>query len=233
MAYFQYHSTIVGRFPNLIAGVIRSSELRNGPTPTALQEIYRSEQQAVLARLGQTPLSEIPSLAAWRSVFRAFGVDPTQYRSAPEALLRRLTKKGDIPSINCLVDIGNLISIRYALPVAVFDMRHISWPMTVHIAQGTEPFQPLDAAITEYPNAGEVIFTDQLTHVHARRWCWRQSAVSAARDDTTAVLVTVEAHHDMDGSIIRAALADLQDLLWRYANASVDSAILKADKVVY
>ena len=39
-------------------------------------------------------------------------------RSAAEALLRRLTKQGSIPSINTLVDIGNLVSIRYALPVA-------------------------------------------------------------------------------------------------------------------
>ena len=74
-------------------------------------------------RIGETPLSQIPSLAAWRSVFRGFGLDPTQYRGAAEALLRRLTKKGEIPSVNTLVDIGNLVSIRYALPVALFDLR--------------------------------------------------------------------------------------------------------------
>ena len=28
---------------------------------------------------------------------------------------------GDIPSINTLVDIGNLVSIRYVLPIAIVD----------------------------------------------------------------------------------------------------------------
>jgi DNA/RNA-binding domain of Phe-tRNA-synthetase-like protein len=66
-----------------------------------LEAAYRAEQQAVIARIGSRPLSEIESLAAWRSAFRAFGVEPTQYRSAAEALLRRLTKKGDIPASTC------------------------------------------------------------------------------------------------------------------------------------
>src|SRR5574340_473303 len=108
--------------------------MTNGPAPKDLEEAFIDEQQATLKRLGDTPLSQIPSLAAWRTVFRAFNVDPTQYRSAAEALLRRLTKKGDIPSINTLVDLGNLVSIRYALPVAIFDTRALQPPLTVRFA---------------------------------------------------------------------------------------------------
>src|SRR5882724_4617354 len=99
---FQYHADIRARFPALTGGVILAQGLRNPPTTEALQAAYLAEQQAVLQRIGTTPLSELPSLAAWRAAFRAFGVDPTQYRCAAEALLRRLTKKGDIPSINTL-----------------------------------------------------------------------------------------------------------------------------------
>lgn len=42
-------------------------------------------------------LSQIRVLAAWRTTFGGSSVDPTQYRSAAESLLRRLTKKGGIP----------------------------------------------------------------------------------------------------------------------------------------
>ena len=82
--------------------------MTNRPTPPELLALYQSEQKKVLAEIGDTPLSELKSLAAWRSAFRGFGVNPTKYRSAAEALLRRLTKKGDIPSINTLVDICNM-----------------------------------------------------------------------------------------------------------------------------
>ncbi|HET8784620.1 MAG TPA: phenylalanine--tRNA ligase beta subunit-related protein, partial [Candidatus Limnocylindrales bacterium] len=136
MTTFRYDPDIVERFPNVVGGVLLADGLTGGHTPAALAEAFVAEQQATLARIGETPLSELPSLAAWRRAFRGFGVDPTAYRSAAEALLRRLTKQGSIPSINTLVDIGNLVSIRYGLPVAVFDRRSISDALTVRLAEG-------------------------------------------------------------------------------------------------
>ena len=123
MPLFRYDASIVDRFPTVVGGVIHATGVTNGPTPSKLADALAEECATVLARIGDTPLSEVPSLAAWRRVFRGFGVDPTQYRSAAEALLRRLTKQGSLPSINALVDLANLVSVRYALPVAVFDQR--------------------------------------------------------------------------------------------------------------
>jgi DNA/RNA-binding domain of Phe-tRNA-synthetase-like protein len=162
-------------------------------------------------------LSELPSLAAWRRAFRQFGVDPTAYRSAAEALLRRLTKHGAIPSIHTLVDLGNLVSIRYALPVAVMDQRALQGGTTVRFADGTQRFSDLGSGQVEAPAEGEVIFVDEAGLVSARRWCWRQSAESASGDGTTEVLVTVEGHHDGASADIAAALDDLEALLRAHA----------------
>ena len=85
MAGFAYAPEVLARFPTIVGGVIHASGLTNGPSPAALRESFGAEQAAVLERLGGTPLSEVPSLAAWRRAFRGFGVDPTAYRSAAEA----------------------------------------------------------------------------------------------------------------------------------------------------
>ncbi len=162
-------------------------------------------------------MSEVPALAAWRRAFRAFGVDPTQYRSAAEALLRRLTKQGELPSIGTLVDLANLVSIRYALPVAVFDRRTIRGGIHVGFASGDERWADLGSSTTERPAPGEVIFADEADVVMARRWCWRQSAASAARDDTTEILVTVEGHHAGAAVDVNGALDDLEGLLGAHA----------------
>lgn len=167
MTMFHYSAAVLERYPSVVGGVLLATELRNGPSRTGLREAYAEEQRAVLARIGETPLSQLPSLAAWRSAFRGFGVDPTQYRSAAEALLRRLTKKGDIPSINSLVDIGNLVSIRYALPVALFDTRALAGPVTVCFAEGTERYATLGDGDVEHVAPGEVIFRDETGTVHA------------------------------------------------------------------
>jgi DNA/RNA-binding domain of Phe-tRNA-synthetase-like protein len=226
MTLFRYDDAILARFPDTVGGIILARGVTNGPTPPDIREAYAAEQAATLRRLGDTPLSQVPSLAAWRAAFRGFGLDPTQYRSAAEALLRRLTKAGSIPSVNALVDIGNLVSIRYALPIAVCDLRGARGGTTVRFAEGTERFTNLGQTEPEHPTAGEVIFSDPDGLVSARRWCWRQSAESAARDDTTGVMITIEAQHAGGRADVEAATRDLLALLSLTPDAEVRSALL-------
>jgi DNA/RNA-binding domain of Phe-tRNA-synthetase-like protein len=230
MARFRYDQAIADRFPAVVGGAIHAIGLRNGPSSADLSEAFTEEQALVRARIGDTPLSELPSIAAWRRAFREFGVDPTGYRSAAEALLRRLTKQGSIPSINTLVDIGNLVSIRYALPVAVFDQASASGGTTVHFASGDESFTDLGSGERESPQVGEVIFIDEAGLVSARRWCWRQSAESASGPVTTEVLVTVEGHHSAARDDVVAAVADLETLLRTHAPPeAMTSGVVTAD----
>lgn len=230
MTAFQYDAKITENYPSIVGGVILAHNISNPATSDTLRDIYMTEQQVVKAEIGDMALSEIDSLSAWRRAISAFGVSPTKYRSAAEALLRRLTKKGDIPSINTLVDIGNLVSIRYALPVAIFDTQDIDGAITVHYSNGTETYTELGSEEVLHPEVGEVIFSDEKQMVVARRWCWRQSATSAANPNTTNAFITVEAHHENAQADVKNAVSDLLDLLTTYANGTFDSAILTADK---
>jgi DNA/RNA-binding domain of Phe-tRNA-synthetase-like protein len=226
---FRYDPDIIERFPTIVGGVIHATGVHNHATPPGLAAAFHDETFAALARIGEAPLSELPTLAAWRRVFRGFGVDPTQYRSAAEALLRRLTKQGELPSIGTLVDLANLVSIRYALPVAVFDWRGIAGGSTVRFARGHEQWADLGSSQAEHPEPGEVIFADEADVVSARRWCWRQSAGSGAREDTTEILVTVEGHHETADRDVTGALADLEALLVMHASPdTLRSAVLSA-----
>ena len=126
MALFRYHPALLERFPTVVGGLVHARGVANGPTPPALADAYREEQERAIERIGDRPLGSVPSLAAWRRAFTAFGVEPTRYRSAAEALLRRLTKQGEIPSVSLLVDAGNLVSVRYGVPVAVLDLAGVA-----------------------------------------------------------------------------------------------------------
>jgi DNA/RNA-binding domain of Phe-tRNA-synthetase-like protein len=227
MPLFHYDQAVLAEYPAIQAGLLFATGLRNGPTPPALQTRYTAEQATVNGRLPAS-LSDIPALAAWRSAFRRFGVNPTQYRCAPEALLRRLAKAGDIPSINMLVDLGNLVSIRYALPVAVLDWRAVTGTVTVHRAIGNERFIELGSQEAVHPEPGEVVFSDATGMVLARRWCWRQSAESAAQPDTTTALIVIEAHHADGPTDVANALADLRALLADYGGGQYHAMQLDA-----
>jgi DNA/RNA-binding domain of Phe-tRNA-synthetase-like protein len=181
-----------------------------------LPEEYRAEQRVAAERLKATAIADLPQVAAWRRVFSEFGAKPTRYRNAAEALLRRLLKHGDIPTVNALVDIGNLVSIRHAKPVAVFDWSNIAGPTTVRFATGDEPFTDLGSTDTVHPEPGEVVFVDGNGVVSARRWCWRQSAQSATSATTVDALIVVEGHHDTATRDDGSALTDLTSVLAAY-----------------
>jgi DNA/RNA-binding domain of Phe-tRNA-synthetase-like protein len=213
---FVYDPAILEKFPQTVGGLLHVTGIINRTADPDFLAAYQAEQQAVLEKLGQPPLSQIEALAAWRRTLSAFGLDPTQYRSAPEALLRRLQKKGDIPSINLLVDLGNWVSIRYALPIAAVDTRHINGLLRVHFADGAERYTELGTSEVIHPEVGEVVFSDDDGLVFARRWCWRQSAQSASQLDTQAAIITIEAQHPDGRATVEAAMHDLSHLIQHY-----------------
>jgi DNA/RNA-binding domain of Phe-tRNA-synthetase-like protein len=224
---FRYDPRVLERFPTIVGGLVHAQGVSNGHSPPALAAEFHAEQERTLARLGGRPLGQVPSLAAWRRAFTGFGVEPTRYRSAAEALLRRLTKQGEVPSVGLLVDIGNIVSIRYALPVALFDVAGVAGTITVRFAEGSEVFTDLGTESVERPDRGEVIFADATALVHARRWCWRQSALSAVGPDTEKVLIAVEGHHETAAEDVAQALALLERLLTDHASpTTLDSRLL-------
>jgi DNA/RNA-binding domain of Phe-tRNA-synthetase-like protein len=220
MVGFRYSDELLEVFPSTRGGVIYAQGLDNTSPSGSLNDAYHTEQRRVREEIGETPLSELPSLSAWRATFSGFGVKPTQYRNAAEALLRRLTKQGDIPSINALVDLANLVSIRHRLPIAVFDQAAATGLTTVRFAEGQERFTDLGSDAVTFPEPGEVIFVDEDHQVSARRWCWRQSHQSAARPSTVAALITVEGQHEAAASDVAHAMEDLRDLLARHQPAA-------------
>lgn len=149
-------------------------------------------------------------------MFAELGVKPTQYRNAAESLLRRLTKRGDIPTINPLVDLGNMISIRHALPVAVIDRSGVEGAIEVRFAAGHEPFDNLGSDEIAHPQPGEVVFVDQAGAACARRWGWRQIAQSATGSATTEAMFVIEGHHDSAEADVRAAAEGVVALVDRH-----------------
>jgi len=217
---FGYDRTVLDAFPTIRAAVVQVADIEPGGAD-GLADEYRSQQLATIERLAQIPIAEIASIAAWRRAFSRFGVKPTQHRSAVEALLRRLSKQGEVPSINPLVDIGNLVSIRHSLPVAVFDLEGVSLPIEVRFASGDEVFHGIGTDGPDHPSPGEVVFIDAAGYVCARRWCWRQSAQSAAGPDSTRVLIVIEGHHESASEDVMAAGQDIADMAVRHLHATV------------
>ena len=128
---------------------------------------------------------------------------------------------------------GNLVSMRYALPIAIFDTRDLTGILSVKFADGSERYTELGSDEVKHPEVGEVVFVDESGLVFARRWCWRQSYQSAAQASTENVLITIEAQHDEGHEDVEQAMRDLLDLLTAFAGGDYQSALLDAQRPVF
>ncbi|MBV9228574.1 MAG: hypothetical protein JOZ18_04605 [Chloroflexi bacterium] len=93
-------------------------------------------------------LSENERIAAVRGLQKSFGFDPTRYRPSSEALLRRVLKGQGLYQINTAVDINNLCSLEFLLPMCIYDLRHVKGQVRVRIGEPGEA----------YPGIGRQVF---------------------------------------------------------------------------
>ncbi|HVN76799.1 MAG TPA: phenylalanine--tRNA ligase beta subunit-related protein [Thermoanaerobaculaceae bacterium] len=123
------------RFPpevtcELDGWVLFWAELGPAPGDPAALDAVRSRAAATAREhLRLETLREHATVAAVRRLFRASGCDPTRYRPASEALLRRVLKGEEIPPIHPFVDVGNCVSAELAVPVCVADAARVEPPL--------------------------------------------------------------------------------------------------------
>jgi DNA/RNA-binding domain of Phe-tRNA-synthetase-like protein len=106
----------------------------------------RREQVTMAARVRYSDtaaISKNPTVAALRKLFRAAGCDPTRYRPASEALLRRLVKGGELPPIHPLVDLNNCLSVELAVPCCVMVESSFRAPLTWRTGLEGEGYESL------------------------------------------------------------------------------------------
>src|SRR5574344_704672 len=101
----------------------------------ALGDKYKTE-------LTTESLKDISGIAATRRVYRACGKDPSRYRPASEALIRRVLQGKSLYQIDTLVDMINLASIAYGYSIGGFDAdKFVGDTLTLGIGEKDEPYE--------------------------------------------------------------------------------------------
>ena len=149
-------------------------------------------------------LSEYGQIAAVRGLQKSFGFDPTRYRPSSEALLRRVLKGQGLYHINTAVDVNNLCSLEFLLPMCIYDLRHVKGQVRVRVGEPGE----------EYPGIGRQVFSAENKVIIANDEGIMGSTVSDSErtkvtTETIDILLAIYAPANLDPRIIEhyAALA--------------------------
>jgi DNA/RNA-binding domain of Phe-tRNA-synthetase-like protein len=130
-----------GIAPLVRLGLVRGEPVAVGPAQAPLLAEMEALRQELAARhAGKSP-SEIAGLAPARELYRAFGIDPTRTRPSSEALLRRILSGKPLPQILSAVDVCNLCSLRFLLPIGLYDVARVRGPVRLRRGGTEESFE--------------------------------------------------------------------------------------------
>lgn len=93
-------------------------------------------------------LKEMTSIAATRRIYKACGKDPSRYRPASEALIRRVLQGKDLYQRDTLVDLVNLASIAYGYSIGGFDADKFEGDtLVLGIGREGEPYEGIGRGV--------------------------------------------------------------------------------------
>jgi len=225
--FYSIDSKIFTMFPGYVRGVVLAYEVKNGPSSPELTALLRSEEAALRERLTIDTLTEQPRIRAWREAFRSLGMKPGEFRPSIEAMARRALHGDSIPSINALVDIGNIISLRYLIPAGGHSLDGLTQDISLRPADGSEDFIALGSDVLEHPNPGEIVF-EEGKMILTRRWVWRQSQHTLTLPETHSVEMNIDLLPPASAEEFPAISKDMMDLITLFCGGHSRSEILSA-----
>jgi len=126
--------------PRVALGCV-TAKVEAGETPTALSEELKSREEQILRLPEPRTVLESPAVLSTRAAYKALGKDPARYRGSAEALLRRVIANKDLPRINAVVDVINLVSVESRLPVGLYDLAAVSGDIVFRAGRAGETYK--------------------------------------------------------------------------------------------
>ncbi len=128
------HESISHVIPNCRLGYLTINDVVVRGTPTALSQQFDKLQIEVGQAYNMDILPKLPRILAVRNMYKKLHFDPSRYRPASEALVRRVLQKKNLYYVNSAVDVNNYCSIKYLLPFGLYDLDEIVGDVSYRLA---------------------------------------------------------------------------------------------------
>ena len=164
-----------------------------------------------------------PFIASWRDAFQSFGVNPNRCPPSIANLIKRVRGGKDLPYVNSLVAIFNVVSMKYVLPAGGDDLDTVKGDVRLMPARGSENYTPLGSPDQkETPLPGEIVLLDTGNdEVFCRAWCWKNGDVSKIEPTTRRVAINIDALPPMTPDEGRTAAQETMELVKRFCGGNV------------
>lgn len=215
-------------FPDAKIGVLVCNGIDNHIKDEEKYVDYlKDAQNAALVHISNPEFTENPIIRTWRDAFYKFKTKKGA-RCSIEALLKRVSKGGEIGSINPLVDIYNGISLKYGVPVGGEDIDAFAGDNRLTVADGSEEFITLGSDKSEPPYPGEIVYKDEKGAI-CRCFNWRESVRTMLTEDTVNAFMCIETVAGERDDVLDEALDELAALIEKELSGKCQKYVLSKE----
>ncbi|SNT02412.1 phosphoenolpyruvate synthase [Anaerovirgula multivorans] len=198
--------------PNIKFGILIGKNLKNSQTLETDKERLRNAESKLRDTIQIEQLKSWPNISFYRDVMTKAGINPNKYPTSVEAMLKRILKGGELPTINALVDLCNAVSLEHIITLGAHDLNDIHQDLAVRFSKGDEIFLPFGAKDYEKVDERELIFTSG-NIVQTRKWIWRQSDLGKITSKSKDIFFQLVGFGDNEDSSFYKAMADIEGLV--------------------
>lgn len=196
-------------------GACVDARVSNSPYCQPLWDEINAMGNKYRSSLTTESLKQLPGIAATRRVYRACGKDPSRYRPASEALIRRLLMNKSLYQIDTLVDLTNLASIAYGYSIGGFDADKFDGEtLTLGIGRAGEPYEGIGRGMINIE--GLPVYRDAMGGVGTPTSDNERTKLTL---QTTHLVVLINGY-DGNGNNVQANAEYIQELLRKYCNSN-------------
>lgn len=199
--------------PNFVGACVEAN-VQNSPYCQELWDEINLLGEKYKDTLTTESLKEMSGIAATRKVYRACGKDPSRYRPASEALIRRMLQGKQLYQRDTLVDLVNLASIAFGYSIGGFDADKFEGEtLTLGIGKAGEPYEGIGRGNINIE--GLPVYRDRLGGVGTPT---SDNERTKMMSDTSHLVVLINGY-DGNEQQVRANAEYIQSLLKKYCKS--------------
>lgn len=211
---------ILSSCPDCRLGCLLIRDVKIVGSSPALSQEFLKLQSEVAKVYNMEELTKLPSILAVRAMYKKLDFDPSRYRPASEALVRRVLQHKSLYYVNSAVDASNYCSLKFLVPFGLYDWDKIEGPVVYRRAHDGSY---VNMGGNQVSTDGKPFLTDQLGVFGNPTSDSRRTAVSLT---TRNLLSVVYAGSGTEPGELSRILEFTGEILTRYNGGIVQASAI-------
>jgi DNA/RNA-binding domain of Phe-tRNA-synthetase-like protein len=217
---------------NACFGVVIIKGFDNTKSNDKIDKMLAESNKKAMEELKDVRVKETDLVIPYREAFTKLGINPNKFMCSIEAMLTRISKGKEIPSINPIVDLGNALSIKYNLPLGMHDIDNFDGDIMLRQCNNEDTFVPFGSTEEEKCDEGEYCYVSG-HEVKTRKWTWRQGEKSKLTEKSTNLFVPIDGFNDVNKDEVFKLQDELVEFLKENYDVEIQTGFVDKDNRVF